>query len=183
MEDIGFYVFTGTSWSNLTQKENVWNIDGNSGTNPETQFIGTMDSVPLCFRVNNTWAGKLDISNENSFIGLNAGSANTTGNHNTGFGANALMIKYDWKSECRVMGRAALSSNTIGFKNTANGAGALFNNTSGYQNTASGNEAMFSNLTGHKQYGKWKSDHFIPIQVGTHNSAFGLSLPLLQYNR
>ena len=176
--DVGFYVYMGTSWSNLSQRENVWGIEGNSDTNPGTQFIGTVDSVPLCFRVNNTWAGRLDISNENAFIGLHAGSANTTGNRNTGFGVNALMTNTIGNQNV-ALGRAALSSNTIGFKNTANGAGALLNNTSGYQNTATGNEAMYSNLTGLNNTAN--GNRALYSNSGGHdNSAFGLSS--LYYN-
>src|SRR6476646_5975910 len=31
-----------------------WNLTGNSGTNPSTNFIGTTDSKALVFRTNNT---------------------------------------------------------------------------------------------------------------------------------
>jgi hypothetical protein len=48
------------------------------------------------------------------------------------------------------IGNAALSFNTTGGLNTANGAGALFNNTSGGSNTASGVNALLSNTWIHE---------------------------------
>lgn len=32
----------------------VWNISGNSGTNPSTDFLGTIDAQPLIFKTNNS---------------------------------------------------------------------------------------------------------------------------------
>ena len=45
-----------------------WLLNGNSGTNPSTHFIGTTDNQGLQFRLNNSWAGKLDQLNNNYFI-------------------------------------------------------------------------------------------------------------------
>ena len=42
----------------------------------------------------------------------------------------------------------ALSINTTGFENTANGLNALFSNTTGNDNAATGFDALFSNTTG-----------------------------------
>ncbi len=67
---------------------------------------------------------------QNTFLGVNAGVSNTTGNTNTATGYNAL------------------SSNTIGIKNTANGHGALLSNTEGDSNTAIGVGALRENTTG-----------------------------------
>ena len=43
---------------------------------------------------------------------------------------------------------SALSTNTIGAGNTANGVGVLFGNTTGSNNTASGGDAHSNNTTG-----------------------------------
>src|SRR2546421_11369954 len=53
-----------------------WSLGGNSGTNPATQFIGTLDNQPLNFRQNNIWLGKWDASMSNFFIGDSAGANN-----------------------------------------------------------------------------------------------------------
>src|SRR3712207_1109512 len=36
-----------------------WLTLGNTGTDPSTHFIGTIDDVPLRFRAANTWAGTI----------------------------------------------------------------------------------------------------------------------------
>jgi hypothetical protein len=67
---------------------NAWNILGNSGTNPATNFIGTTDNQPLQFRVNNLPAGH--ISDTNAAIGTGALQNNTSGSLNTAMGTSAL---------------------------------------------------------------------------------------------
>ena len=41
------------SWKNLGSL-NAWNLKGNTGTGPDTNFVGTLDSNDLAFRTNNT---------------------------------------------------------------------------------------------------------------------------------
>ncbi|MCM8797085.1 MAG: hypothetical protein NC923_04320, partial [Candidatus Omnitrophica bacterium] len=67
--------------------------------------------------------------NNGTFLGLNAGAANT-GSHNTAVGGSAL------------------HSNTTGGYNTAIGDSALYSNTTGGDNTAIGDSALYSNTTG-----------------------------------
>jgi hypothetical protein len=49
------FLFDGTIWRPIMYSSPVshWQLAGNSGTNPVTQFIGTTDSVDLAFRTNN----------------------------------------------------------------------------------------------------------------------------------
>src|SRR5262245_31566293 len=53
--DPGFYFWNGSSWSKLLTNANglssSWTLGGNTGTNPAANFIGTVDSIPLQFRV------------------------------------------------------------------------------------------------------------------------------------
>src|ERR1017187_2118128 len=49
-----------------------WSLTGNSGTVDGTNFIGTIDNVPLNFRVNNKLAAKID-STRNFSVGDNSG--------------------------------------------------------------------------------------------------------------
>lgn len=45
---------TTTAWIHLTSPERPdWTMEGNSGTDPETQFIGTTDQTDVVFKTNN----------------------------------------------------------------------------------------------------------------------------------
>lgn len=90
---------------------NMWQENGNSGTNPLLNFVGTTDNNDLIFRRNNTRSGLLGLSNTS--FGVSALLNNTTGMYNTANGIRALI------------------SNTIGNRNTANGSDTLFTNVTG----------------------------------------------------
>lgn len=68
-----FWYFNGGTWMQLSTLSNTWSLTGNSGTNPSTQFIGTTDSQPLKFRVNNLNAGSIN-PDGNLFLGLYSGN-------------------------------------------------------------------------------------------------------------
>ena len=67
--------------------------------------------------------------------------------YNNGYGADPNDM--DEASGNVAVGYAALSGNTIGFKNTAIGAEALKSNTSGEENVAIGTAALRANMNGH----------------------------------
>jgi hypothetical protein len=118
------------SWSNIGQ--HAWSITGNSGTVDGVNFIGTIDSIPLIFKVNNQRAAKIDPAYASSTsFGYQALNSNT-GGKNAAFGYNALY------------------SNSDGTFNTATGNEALRSNTTGDYNTASGHQALFSNVAGRR---------------------------------
>src|SRR6185369_5676913 len=48
-----FWFNTGSSWQNLATGVG-WSLNGNSGTNGATNFIGTTDNTSLKIKVNNT---------------------------------------------------------------------------------------------------------------------------------
>lgn len=48
----GFYYWYNTQWIPMGS-EFSWRLTGNSGVNPETNFIGTVTNDPLAFRTNN----------------------------------------------------------------------------------------------------------------------------------
>src|SRR5690554_7851521 len=60
----GFWFYNGSTWSDLSTGNPApgWALDGNAGTDPSTNFVGTTDNVPLNFRVNNTRVGHIDTS-------------------------------------------------------------------------------------------------------------------------
>ncbi len=117
---------------------NSWTLLGNAGTVDNTNFIGTIDDIPLNFRVNNFRAGRVESDSwtgdnyANSFYGYEAGTAITVGFENSGFGYWSL---YD---------------NTIGEENAAYGAYSLRSNTSGDYNAGVGNRALNSNTIGNR---------------------------------
>jgi trimeric autotransporter adhesin len=101
-------------------------------------------------------------SNGNTFIGLNAGDANTSGtgnvaigdlaltlntagNNNTVVGDNAMLN--NTATDGTAIGRNALALNTSGIRNTAVGSGAMAANTISSQSTCVGWNAM-GNSTG-----------------------------------
>jgi hypothetical protein len=128
---------TSTSWLTL----------GNSGTDPNINFIGTIDDQPLRFRVGNSWAGTINLSNGVVAFGANTLSNNTTGYANTAFGQTALELNTTGYNNI-AMGAAALLFNTTGWQNLAIGVNSLTNNTNGNGNISIGHGAMFRNTTG-----------------------------------
>jgi len=85
-------------------------------------------------------------SDNNTFIGMNAGLLNSTGESNTALGLNALSSITSGGYNTAV-GESALSSNTSGFSNIANGSNALKFNTTGHSNIAIGVSALLNNTT------------------------------------
>ena len=124
---------------------NNWNILGNTGTNPVTNFLGTTDVQPLQFRINNTNAGQL--STTMTAFGYNALNPASTGNGNTAFGVNTLAVNTVGFSNSAV-GFGALAKNSTGGGNTAFGSSALTNNVDGGANTAIGSVALSANVSG-----------------------------------
>src|SRR5690554_3463555 len=54
----GFYYWNGTIWVPLTTgsgggSDDKWNLIGNAGTDPTSNFVGTTDAQPLHFKSNN----------------------------------------------------------------------------------------------------------------------------------
>lgn len=143
-----FYYFNGTSWIEIgsSVSANTWLLNGNSGTNPATQFIGTTDAKPLLFRVNNIAAGQIQVSNANTGFGLRT-LAGTTGNYNTAVGSEALRDNTTGNTNS-AFGNEALILNTTGGGNTAIGESTLNNNTIGNYNTAVGSASMYQSTTG-----------------------------------
>jgi trimeric autotransporter adhesin len=119
-----------------------WNLAGNAGTNPSTNFLGTTDANDLVFRVNNQLSGRIDIGLENTFFGYQAGLSNSN-SYNTVMGFEA-MYKNTSGSANSVFGTGALLQNTTGFSNSAVGYNAMRQNIGGNYNTAIGNTALIN---------------------------------------
>ncbi len=136
---------------------NAWNIAGNSGTVAGTNFLGTIDNIPLSIRINNQKAGRISSTGEtylgylsgnaittgtyNTFIGDNAGTATTNGSQNVGVGSTALIDNIGGSNNTAV-GESALERNTSGNNNVGVGRSALHDNSTGGNNTAIGLESL-----------------------------------------
>lgn len=87
---VGYYYFNGTTWERLiTTAEPKWNLDGNTGTT-SANFIGTIDTQPLNFKVNNQTAGLIDSTSTNTSFGYKGLNSITSGLYNTVMGYQAL---------------------------------------------------------------------------------------------
>ena len=142
----GFYYWdnTTTNWIGIqTSLSSDWSLTGNSGTNTNTNFLGTTDNVDLIFKRNNRRA---------AFIGdgtFDPGTFNSN-NGNTSFGDNSLLnptVNIGTQTGVRnsAFGVNVMPGLTTGQRNTGAGDFALYSNTTGNENTAIGVGALFSN--------------------------------------
>lgn len=155
-DSIGFYYYTGTSWTWILANHNAdttaWKPTGNMGTR-STHFIGTTDDMDLVFRRNGSLSGLL--SGNNTSFGVDALNPLNTGTNNVAMGLQALL------------------QNTSGNRNTAIGIRTLSNNNTGSQNTAVGVEALRHNTANNNvAVGHRALD---TNTVGTNNVAIGTS--------
>jgi len=67
-----------------------WGLNGNSGTDPATNFIGTTDNQPLVLKVNNQYAGYINTGHSLGIGIRSLNYPNSTGDNNTAFGQDAL---------------------------------------------------------------------------------------------
>ena len=96
-----------------------------------SNVIGTTNTNPITFKVNNVLAGFTGAEN----------------NTNVSFGYNSIPNPSPDKSNTAI-GYYALHNNTNGNLNIANGYLALYSNISGSNNTANGNWALYYNTSG-----------------------------------
>ena len=135
---------TMPDWRTIASRSS-WDLHGNSGTDPITDFIGTTDSKPLMFKVRDTRAGKIDSASLHTFIGYKAGmNTNNTAIYNTAMGAYAYVNNTTGTSNTAV-GSFAMNANTTGYMNSAFGVDALRNSTTSNFNVAFGYRALQNN--------------------------------------
>ena len=151
-----------------------WHILGNSGTHSNVNFLGTIDSMPLVFRVWNQPSGRIEIDSNTGItaFGYQALLNNTNGNWNTGIGYQALMHDVNVFDANTALGYRALYSNTTGFLNLGIGAFALNSSTIGNANTGIGNFSLSSNTTGSSNTAVGQSS-LASNTTGLYNVALG----------
>ncbi len=152
----GFYFFDGASWKGLYARNtdgaafntesptggsngNSWNTGGNSGLNAELNFIGTLDTTSLVFKVNNYRSGLIDYRFGNTYLGYRAGYR-SHGFNSIAIGAYALHDANLGLNNIAIGFQSLLNSKT-GSNNIALGANALINSSAGSQNIGIGTQA------------------------------------------
>jgi hypothetical protein len=122
-----FRVYENGAWKDwITPGSNPgWELTGNVGTNPATDFLGPTDDVPFSIKINGLLAGRIesDSYNENTTLGFKAGSSTSTGIRNTAVGLEALLVNTSGNNNVS-MGFQSLYANTMGSGNTAIGSDA-----------------------------------------------------------
>lgn len=148
----GYYYWDGVKWVRFAysasgSSANDWNILGNAGTNPITNFLGTTDNQDLVFRRNNVQSGLLNSSLNNTSFGVGALNPASTGDRNVAIGTSALATNTTGAANVAI-GHRALTNNDVGNNNVAVGTNAGYSNTTGNQNVWLGASSGFSNTTG-----------------------------------
>ncbi len=132
-----------------------WALGGNFGTDPENNFIGTLDESPLIFRVNDTTRMILNNyegvyfpnKNYSVYIGTHRIFKNFGAFHNVFIGSRAGRKVYSGTRNVGV-GAYALNNDSSGIRNTAIGDAVLRRNTEGSFNTAVGSSSLSYNING-----------------------------------
>ena len=194
-----FWFYNGTAWTTISGGVSTLIADADNDTkvqveeNPDEDIIrfdvGGTEGMVL--RKNSSGHQRLELPNgasNNIFIGLNAGSANTTGGFSVAVGKDALLSNISGFTNVAIgaealktntigqqnvaIGSYTLRSNNVGNTNTAIGHAALELNTSGHSNTATGVWALRSNATGQNNTGHGR-DALSANTTGWNNTALG----------
>jgi len=169
----------------------AWGLKGNIGLDSNS-FLGTQDGGgPLRIRVNNKPSGLIDPVRRHTFFGFNSGntgpnngldntgigtnvlSNNTTGAANIAIGGSSMTLNTTGNDNTAV-GYLSLDSNTTGGVNTAVGYASLSHNRDGGANTATGVSALFFNTSGNFNVAVG-SNSIQDNTNGSENTAIGTS--------
>jgi len=164
---------TNFSLAALTAGANITVTNSAGGITIATSFEGDTDTATPFETSIGYQAGNVNTGVNNTFIGYQAGLANTTGTGNTAVGYQALDANTTGGSIVAV-GSSALTANTTGFALIAVGSSALFSNTTGSNNVAVGSGALRDNTTGATNVAMGNST-LLANTTGQSNSAFGHS--------
>ena len=144
-DSIGFHYYNGTKWTYLAigyADSSSWKITGNANIT-SLNFLGTTNDSALNFRIRNQPSGIIDYSFQNTAIGYNALSGNSTGTSNTAMGYNALSGNLTGTGNTAI-GYNSTNALDIGMNNTSLGANSGLGYSSGTGNTSIGVGAFSS---------------------------------------
>jgi trimeric autotransporter adhesin len=181
-----FWYRDASAWQQLAAGNNTWKINGNTGTDTATHFIGTNDASPLLFKVNNIKSGILDfdVDKGNTGFGYRALSSNTSNSKfNTAIGFQAMILN-NFGNYNTAVGFQSQATHQFGQGNTAVGYQALFNNAgaTGFYNTAIGyladvslSDAYYATAIGANATAN--CDHCVVLgaDVGTYRTRVGIN--------
>lgn len=167
----GFYYWDNatTSWIGVGGGKG-WELTGNAGTNPATNFLGTTDNQDVVFKRQNQRAGLLTNIPSNTAFGVSGLAALSAGTGNTAFGKQALAANTTG-SDNTAVGNQALMNNLSSIGNVGIGTQALMNTEAG-DNTAVGSSAMTTNTAGYANVAVGKSA-LTANTAGFQNTAVG----------
>lgn len=173
---INFFCYhTGTTWRSLATAYSggyAWSLTGN--TSSDSNFLGTINNIPLKIKVNNLPSGLISPLNGHTFWGYNSGGLGQNVQNifsNTGIGTYSL-YKTDAGSFNTALGAHTLYENKIGSENTAIGLQSLGRNTNGNKNTATGSYSLFQNSLGSENTANgWEA--LYNSSGGSFNTAIG----------
>ncbi len=171
----GFYYNSGVPaapvWTTLgVAGSSGWQLTGNSGTDPSTNFIGTTDGQPIVFKVKNFNAGIIDSALFNTAAGYRSFEVNTTGEGNAFFGGSAGKRNSTGIYNTGI-GYESMSSSTNGHYNTALGWRSAYGLQNGVQNTAVGVGAL--ELSADGSYNVALGRGAMAAATGSYNTAVG----------
>lgn len=136
----GGYPVTDSGYAILTLP--YWSLTGNAGTVDGTNFLGTIDDVPLTFRVNNAQSGRIERILVNTMLGYSVGVSITTGNYNNFYGSRSGEGVVDGARN-QYIGCYAGRNNISGNSNVAIGDSAMYDATTS-ESTAIGTQTMYA---------------------------------------
>ena len=177
----GYYYFDGLHWVPFRSEQQGWGTRGNSDTDSEQDFMGTIDNQDVVFKRGNIRAGLLSsINTYNTSFGVNTYKGTPKGSYvgrwNTAIGYGALSGNNDGGRvtghDNTAVGANSLSINDNGRNNTAIGSEVLRSNMTGSDNTALGFQAMNSNRIGEENVAVGRSA-LIGNSEGSQNTAVG----------
>jgi len=152
----GYYFWDGSKWVRFQDATaDDWHINGNTGTNPTTNFIGTIDNQELSIRTNNTEYFRITTigqivpinTGRSLFIGENAGASDDgSDNRNIFIGPDAG-TNCNTGSNNIAMGRISLTNSTTGHYNIAIGEASMYQAAIGCNgNVSIGHHSMESTV-------------------------------------
>ncbi len=130
---------------------------------PLVSLKSSDNTTRIEMRANDGW--------DNTLIGIEAGSYNTTGYENSALGAYSFYNNTTGYGNSAV-GYASLTSNTTGNNNSAMGTSSLYYNTTGSNNSAMGAETLYTNTTGSNN-SAIGTESLYNNTTGSNNSALG----------
>ena len=156
--DNSFWYYDGGQWIDLGTSKILTDSDGDTYIDPELStdndriYFKVGNSTAMIIRKNINNVTRLELGDDNTIIGTNAGAAlnpvgNSEGIRNTFYGNEAGKLTDSGLNNVGI-GHKALEDNSSGSQNTALGMNAMANNTLGNGNVAIGQSSLFSNTIG-----------------------------------